>query len=64
MELVVGSYGFRFGFVREEMSKARQTACKISAVIIAEIEWSDRVSDEGPQIPAAPREKVIAEPTT
>ena len=69
MELVVGSYGFRFWFSSEkEMSKGPPDRfVKISAqrIIAEELNGQTGRADEGPQIPRKlrPKEKIAAEPT-
>jgi hypothetical protein len=69
MELVVGSYGFRFWFSSEkEMSKGPPDRfVKISAhrIIAEELNGQAGRADEGPQIPRElrPEKKIAAEPT-
>ena len=70
MELVVGSYGFRFWFSSEkEMSKGPPDRfVKISAqrIIAEKLNGQTGGADEGPQIPRQlrPEKKIAAEPTT
>ena len=69
MELVVGSYGFRFWFSSEkEMSKGPPDRfVKISAqrIIAEKLNGQTGGADEGPQIPCQlrPEKKIAAEPT-
>jgi hypothetical protein len=69
MELVVGSYGFGFGFSSEkEMSKrAPDRFVEISSkrIIAEKLHGQTGRADEGPQIPRElrPEKKIAAEPT-
>jgi hypothetical protein len=69
MELVVGSYGFRFWFLSEKKMSKRAPDCfvEISAqgIIAEELNGQAGRADEGPQIPRElrPEKKIAAEPT-
>ena len=69
MELVVGSYGFRFWFSSEKEMSKRAPDCfvEISAkrIIAEKLYGQTGRADEGPQIPRElrPEKKIAAEPT-